>query len=151
MENLLLEIDDLGAEELKNLRDYIEQRLDELDNGTDGNHRCLLIPLDGPMRIVEGESEFKAIDCWDTEAYAISPTHSLVCRTQKQGTLNPHMLKFGGQFMGACLIVKENSEGYVDIEDNIVELLPKIMENDRRKREEYTQMLASMGATVINV
>lgn len=104
------------------------------------DHKRLFIPyeFDKEPKIVIDEKDYNNCD-GQTEGYVISPELTLLCKgTFEQNILpNPHLHKYGVNFPGACLIIKEIDQIYVDVDDDLYDKLEDIFKKDSQKREEY--------------
>jgi len=104
-------------------------------------HKMLFIPydVDDKPRIVYNKDDYNACANGETqtEGYAISPSLSLLCQSYYMGNPNPHLIKYGASYPGACLIIKESVESgqIVDVDDNLYDQLYEIFEVDKKQRE----------------
>ena len=104
------------------------------------SHKRLYIPYnaDEKPKIVTDEKDFE--NCKGcSEGYSISPELSLLCKGifGLNQPPNPHLDKYGVNFPGACLIIREIDQIYVDVDDDLYDKLGSIFEKDKQKREEY--------------
>ncbi len=124
------------------------------------NHKMLFIPYDENdlPRIVPNRKEFGA--CFElnthVDGYSISSELTLLCQTHYKGRPNPHLVRFGVVYPGACLIIREvyddeGEGGYVNVPDDLYDQLGIIFEADRRQRENYIINLASKGVNIIEL
>tara|TARA_R110002073_G_scaffold455_24_gene3986 strand:- start:1919 stop:2314 length:396 start_codon:yes stop_codon:yes gene_type:complete len=127
----------------------------------DENHLMLFIPysIEEPPKLVRDRKDYLAAGL-DTpenrifsEGYAISPELALLCQCNYNGKPNPHLFKFGVNYPGACLIIREvyDDDGacaYADVPTDLYDQLDTIMNADRIARENYQASLVAAGLVI---
>jgi len=119
------------------------------------DYKRLFIPYDADdiPRIVRCDDEFNAAsdDKTQTEGYSISPELSLLCHIHYMGEPNPHLIDFGMNYPGPCLITREINEKFVDVDNELYEKLGEIFEADRKQRIKHFEDLKEAGFNIIRI
>ena len=116
--------------------------------------KMLFVPYDETqsMRFVTTKLAFDeaAPEGSQIEGYAIGPKLSLLCHSKFDIKPNPHLVEYGAEFPGPCLIMMEDEDGTVDLPNDFISTMKTVFEEDRKAREAFLAQASASGMTIIS-